>query len=96
MVLTETYEKVAGLVELSEEVNVDKPLICEARWVDRDDGTKIPCEYPAKFTAIGHDELETHGEHQLVICQWCVTLLLVHEAQCSDCSVPLLRNVRPL
>jgi hypothetical protein len=79
------------------ETDLDKPIICEANWVDREDDTSVHCENVAEYSAIGHDELHSHKKHQILLCQDCITLLTVPKpARCGDCDEVLVHNIVPL
>jgi len=79
------------------DIDLDKPLICEANWVDRDDGTDVKCENPGAYICVGHDEInEPHHDEQIILCQDCVDLLTYGPAKCPDCDCLLVKSYRAL
>lgn len=75
------------------EVDLEKPLICEARWVDREDDTSVECENIAEYSAVGHDEVHRHKNAQTLLCQDCVTLLTIPSVPQCECGDYLISNV---
>lgn len=59
--------------------------VCEVRWVDRDDPTNElsqECSNKAEYTAIGHDEVYEHTNHQLLMCTPCLELIIKYAQPC--------------
>lgn len=82
-------------VDISEAVDIDKPLLCEVVWVMSASGHRKPCGHPATHTGTAHAELEGHVDSAIVICTRCVQMAVL-DLYCNKCDVPLLKNVRPL
>jgi hypothetical protein len=90
----DTAVKIKPLENL--DFDFEKAIVCEVRWVDRDEeDVAVECGNPGKYSAIGHDEIHDHGNHQLVICQSCVDLLLRYGSPC-ECGSKLLFSITPL
>lgn len=83
-------------VDMSLEIDLQKPLICEARWVDREDDTAVECENIAEYSAVGHDEVHRHKNSQTILCQDCITLLTIPSVPQCECGDYLISNVVPL
>jgi len=80
-------------IEVDLDVDLDKPLICEIQW---DNGIKsFPCNRPASWIGIAHDEVSKHDYSQLLICGRCVTLAQLKN-NCEECDVPVLKDLRRL
>lgn len=82
-------------IEVTESLDLDKPLVCEVVWVN-EHGRKRPCGRPATHTGTGHAELDDHGEYTMLLCDRCIGIATFSVAKCKACEVPLLKNIRPL
>lgn len=77
-----------------EEVDLDKPLICNIQWWDIDNSTLTDCTNIATWSADCHDERD-HDSDKLVLCGECL-IVAKYKKDCPECGGVIITNLRKL
>lgn len=66
---------------------------CGAIWTTG--AKRIRCHFPATWRAKAHDEVDTHKDYTLLLCDRCVALAKI-KGPCDDCGAIIIYDLQRL
>ena len=82
-------------IDVDLEIDLDKPIICEVRWLDVKTNKIRLCGEVAGYVAMCHDEIVTHDYYQILFCSKCYFMATL-KLTCVDDGQKLVLKARKL